>query len=255
MLHLLWGAATVAAVYPWASQAWRLALKRRWSRQLLAMLGIRLESSGDAVPPSSLLVANHVSWLDIYAINAAQPVAFVSKAEVRGWPLIGWLAANTDTIFLRRGSRGHAKIINEEIAALLDTGKCAAIFPEGTTSDGMSLLHFHAALLQPAIEAGRPIVPLALSYHAADGSRSLAAAYAGDTTMLESLWAVVSEQRLIVRLAVAPAIASVHDGVAVHRRAIAEAARTSIALNLHLSPAPPIPSANNAPETARAAAV
>lgn len=219
------------------------------------MLGIRLETSGAGIAPSSLVVANHVSWLDIYAINAAQPVAFVSKAEVRSWPLIGWLAARTDTIFLMRGSRGHAKIINAEIASLLDTGKCAAIFPEGTTSDGTTLLHFHAALLQPAIEAGRPVVPIALSYHALDGRPSQATAYAGDTTMLQSLWAVVSEAGLIVRLSVAPAIASREDGVAVHRRAIAEAARTSIALNLHLSPALPILSANSAPESPRAAAV
>jgi 1-acyl-sn-glycerol-3-phosphate acyltransferase len=252
----MWGAATVAAVYPWASQVWRLALKRRWSEQLLAMLGVRLESSGAGLPPGCLVVANHVSWLDIYAINVAHRVAFVSKAEVGAWPLIGWLAANTDTIFLMRGSRGHAKIINAEIAELLASGRCAAIFPEGTTSDGSELLHFHAALLQPAIEVGRPIVPLALSYHTPDGRRSLAPAYAGDTTMLQSLWAVVSEPELRVRVAIAPAIASQgEDGAKVHRRAIAEAARTSIALSLHLSPAPPTPSANSAPVSPHATAV
>lgn len=245
----------MAAVYPWAGQAWRLALKRRWSEQLLGMLGVRLESSGAGLPPGCLVVANHVSWLDIYAINAAHPVAFVSKAEVRSWPLIGWLAANTDTIFLMRGSRGHAKIINAEIAELLASGRCAAIFPEGTTSDGSELLHFHAALLQPAIEVGRPIVPLALSYHAPDGQRSLAPAYAGETTMLQSLWAVVSEPELRVRVAIAPAIASQDEaGDKVHRRAIAEAARTSIALSLHLSPAPPTPSANSVPVSPHATA-
>lgn len=252
--HLLWGTAVVASVYPWIGQAARLRLKQRWSRQLLGTLGVRLETVGDAIPPGAMLVANHISWLDIFVINAARPVAFVSKAEVRGWPLIGWLSAKTDTIFLRRGSRGHAKIINEEIAAILGRGDCAAVFPEGTTTDGSQLLHFHAALLQPAIEAGRPIVPVAVAYYSADGRRTVAPAYAGETTMGECLAAIVAAPRIVARLSVAPALASREGGEAVHRRAIAEAARTSIALSLHLPTAAEPPAASTAPETTAVAA-
>src|SRR5512143_1199329 len=92
-LHLLYGAATVAAVYPFVTSHRRRRLKQRWSRQLLNILGVRLEQHGVAPVPASLVVANHVSWLDIFVINAICPAAFVSKDDVRHWPLIGWLAA------------------------------------------------------------------------------------------------------------------------------------------------------------------
>ncbi|HEX6734672.1 MAG TPA: lysophospholipid acyltransferase family protein, partial [Azonexus sp.] len=123
-------------------------------------MGVEVEANLGHSVPGALLVANHISWIDIYVINAALPAAFVSKAEVRGWPLIGWLAARHDTIFLRRGSRGHARLINAEIAEVLGRGQHVAVFPEGTTTDGCSLLHFHAALLQPALAAGRPVLPV-----------------------------------------------------------------------------------------------
>jgi 1-acyl-sn-glycerol-3-phosphate acyltransferase len=175
-LHLLWGAATIASVYPLASTSVRLQLKRRWSRQLLRMLGIRLDVCWDNAPAGSLVVANHVSWLDIYALNATHAMAFVAKSDVRAWPLVGWLAARTDTVFLRRGLRADARDANARIAALLLAGQDVAVFPEGTTTDGSTLLDFHAALLQPAIAAGRPIQPVAITYHDRHGRRNCAAA-------------------------------------------------------------------------------
>jgi 1-acyl-sn-glycerol-3-phosphate acyltransferase len=108
-LHLCWGAATVAVAYPWIEPRLRRALKQRWSRQLLEILGIKLCVRGTAVVPAGLLVANHVSWLDIFVINALTPAAFVSKDDVRHWPLIGWLCTHTETIFLERGSRTAAQ--------------------------------------------------------------------------------------------------------------------------------------------------
>ena len=90
-LHLLGGLTTVTAVYPWISPAQRLRLSRRWSRRLLRALGIELRNSGTTA--EGLLVANHISFLDIFVINAVAPAAFVSKDDVRSWPLIGWLAA------------------------------------------------------------------------------------------------------------------------------------------------------------------
>ena len=151
-----------------------------------------------------MIVANHISWIDIYVINAALPAAFVSKAEVRNWPLIGWLAAKNDTVFLRRGSRGHARIINQEIATLLDLGRHVAVFPEGTTTDGQSLLHFHAALLQPALSAGHPVLPVAISYWEPDGRRSLAPRYDGDISLGQCTRAILGRKRLIARLVVTP---------------------------------------------------
>lgn len=227
----------MALAYPCLTDSRRLWLKQRWSRQLLGILGIELDATLAGIEPGSLIVANHVSWLDIFAINAARPVAFVSKSEVRDWPLIGWLAAKTDTVFLRRGSRGHAKIVNAEIDALLDAGKDVAVFPEGTTTDGTHLLGFHGALLQPAVETGRPVQPLALAYATPDGRRTLAPAYAGDTTMAECLGAILATRSMVVRLRPTAPLAT----TGISRRDLARAAHDAIAFSLGL------PRASNRP--------
>ncbi len=191
---------------------------------MLGILGVRLDARLEHAIPGSLLVANHISWLDIFAINASLPTAFVSKAEVRRWPAIGWLAAMNDTIFLNRGSRGHARVINEAIAAKLDTGKYVGVFPEGTTTDGRSVLPFHAALLQPALAAGRPVIPVAISYWEADGERSLAPRYDGEISFGDCLWNILSRKRLQVRLQTLPALGMNGEG----RRDVATAARQAI---------------------------
>ena len=170
-------------------------------------------------------MANHVSWLDIFVINAAYPAAFVSKAEIRQWPLFGWLAAKNDTVFLRRGSRGHAKIVNGEIAALLELGRHVALFPEGTTTDGSHVQNFHAALLQPAIDAGAPIQPLALAYRLPDGRYTRAAAYDGDLSLGESIAAIIAEQQIVARVRVAPALQTDETP---NRKTLAHAARDAI---------------------------
>ncbi len=229
-LHLLRGVATVACVYPLIRDSRRLWIKQNWSRQLLGILGIRLDAQLAGVEPGSLFVANHISWLDIYALNAARPMAFVAKAEIRQWPFIGWLAANTDTVFLRRGTGRAAKIVNSEIDGLLNAEKDVAIFPEGTTTDGTHLLNFHSALLQPAVETGRPVQPVALSYCDAEGRRSLAPAYAGETTMGQCLAAILACRSLTVRLRPTPPL----DPNARQRRELAQAARGAIAFNLGL---------------------
>lgn len=229
-LHFFWGATTVALAYPFAQDARRLWMKQRWSRQLLEILGIELDATLSGIAPGSLMVANHISWLDIFALNAARPVAFVSKAEVRQWPLIGWLSAKTDTVFLMRGSRGHARIVNAQIDALLNADKDVALFPEGTTTDGTHLLHFHAALLQPAVETGRPVQPVALSYHLPDGQRCEAAAYAGDTAMGECVRAILATPRMIVRLRPERPL----DSTCLDRRSLAKEARKAIAFSLGL---------------------
>ena len=176
----------------------------------------------------ALIVANHVSWLDIFVINALRPSAFVSKSEVRAWPFIGWLAAKNNTVFLRRGSRGHAKVVNEEIDGRLNSGEDVAIFPEGTTTDGTHLLGFHAALLQPAVETGRPVLPLAISYHDETGKHTTGPAFAGEATLIDSLSAVLASRSLIVHLTPSPAI----DTKGRTRRDVVRAAHEAIATAL-----------------------
>ncbi len=229
-LHLLGGVLTVACIYPFVAESRRLWLKQRWSHQLLDILGVRLDAHLAGIPPGSLIVANHISWLDIYALNAARPMAFVSKSEVRSWPLIGWLAINADTVFLNRSSRRHAMAVNAEISELLVSEKDVAVFPEGTTSDGTHLLNFHGALLQAAVDTGRPVQPVALAYYDADGRRSLAPAYAGETSMGESLAAILACRSLTVRLRPTPPL----DSQTRQRRELAHAARGAIAFSLGL---------------------
>ncbi len=217
----------------------RLCLRQIWSAALLDALGVELEADLTHVVPGALVIANHVSWVDILLINAALPAAFVSKEEVRHWPLIGWLARKNDTIFLRRGSRGHAKIINAQIAELLTQGRHVAVFPEGTTTDGRSLLHFHAALIQPALTAGRPVLPVAISYWETDGERSLAPRYDGDISLGECTRAILGRKRIIARLVSTPLLGQQGED----RRQVASAAREAIAA------AAGLPLVSNPPET------
>lgn len=233
------GAIVALTVFPICGDRRRLLLKQSWSAALLDALGIELEADLTHVVPGALLVANHISWIDIFVINAAIPSAFVSKEEVRHWPVIGWLATRNDTVFLRRGSRGHARIINEQIADILDQGKHVAVFPEGTTSDGRCLLHFHAALLQPALVAGRPVLPVALSYWELDGQRSLAPRYDGDISLGECTRAILQRKRLIARLVSTPLRGLAGED----RRVVAAEAREAIALAVGL------PLASNPPGT------
>jgi 1-acyl-sn-glycerol-3-phosphate acyltransferase len=215
-------------VHPWSPLGFRRALKRRWSRQLVGMLGLRLGKVGAGATVRGLLVANHISWLDICVINALVPAAFVAKDEVRNWPLIGWLCAHAETIFLARGSRAAAQQTRATIVAELRKGTHVAVFPEGTTSDGERLLPFHAALFQSAIDAGVPVVPLALRYVAADGRPSRAPAYDGDLTLWQCLRAIVRAGGLRAQLRV---LAPLSSG-ATDRRHLAARSHRAIACHL-----------------------
>lgn len=228
-LHLVWGAATVAIVYPWIGMRWRRALKQRWSRQLLEMLGVRLKiGAGRTALPSWLIVCNHISWLDIFVINALTPAAFVSKAEVCGWPLIGWLCAHTETIFLERGSRAAAQRTREAIIGRLRAGVPVGVFPEGTTTGGERVLPFHAALFQSAIDAHVPVVPLVLRYTDGAGNHSRVPAYDGDITLWQCLCAIARAKGLVAELRVLEAV----ETRAADRRELATQCRAAIAWHL-----------------------
>jgi 1-acyl-sn-glycerol-3-phosphate acyltransferase len=165
-----------------------------WSLEMLARLGIRLQLRGQ--PPRTgpvLLVANHISWLDILVMHAARHCRFVSKADVRRWPLIGTLATGAGTLYIERESRRDAMRVVHRMAESLKRGEVIAVFPEGTTSDGVSLLPFHGNLLQAAISVDAPVQPVALSFvESATGATSLAPCYIGDDTLVGSIWRTLS---------------------------------------------------------------
>ncbi len=231
VLLVLGGAVTVFFLFPLLDGEKRARLKQRWSTTLLDILGTQVTADLSQITPGSLIVANHISWLDIFVINAVLPCAFVSKAEVRHWPVIGWLAAANETVFLRRGSRTHARLVNDEIGERLNAGKHVVVFPEGTTTDGLRLLSFHAALIQPALAAGRPVVPLAISYWEPDGQRSLAPRYDGDCSFARCFGNITSRRRLHARLQSLPALGINGED----RRAVAQAAHAAIAEAIQLS--------------------
>jgi len=232
--HLLRGLAIVAFVYPQKSLAARQALRQQWCRQLLRQLGVRLQASGQPLATGQLLVANHISWLDVLVINAYTNTAFVAKDELLHWGPLGWLARKNDTIFLPRHTPGHARAINAQITAQLQAGHSVLVFPEGSTSEGRNVLPFHAALLQPAIDAQLPIQALALHYADALGRSSTAPAYAGDTSLWQSLCTMVATPYTLAQIGVCPALptATAAKQGACNRRQLARRAHALIAARL-----------------------
>ncbi len=200
--HILAGLLTILLRFPRLGPEQRQLRVQVWSRGLLARLGIHLEVQGDATLPGPLLlVANHISWLDITALHAARFCRFVSKADVRRWPLIGTLAAGVGTLFIERASRRDAMRVVHHMAASLRAGEVLAVFPEGTTSEGGDPLPFHANLLQAAIAAGAPVQPVALQFiDRRSGQPSLAPCYVGDDTLLGSVWRTVCAPPITARI-------------------------------------------------------
>ena len=190
LVHALSGFFTILLVFPRLSQAQRDLRVQAWSSEMLTRLGITLIMKGRPVATGPvLLAANHISWLDITSLHAARHCRFVSKADVKHWPLIGRLASGAGTLFIERESRRDAMRVVHHMAERLRTGDVLAIFPEGTTSDGVSLRPFHANLFQAAIAADAPVQPVALQFiDQATGQRSLAPCYIDDDTLLGSLW-------------------------------------------------------------------
>lgn len=236
-LHLLWGVATAATVFPWLPSTAQLALKARWSRQLLDVLGVRLRTTGTP-PAGGLLVANHLSWLDVFAINAVAPTTFLSKDDVRRWPVIGWLAARVGTLFLERGSRLAAQRAREHLVGELRQGVRVCVFPEGTTSIGDHVLPFHGALFQSAIDAGVPVAPALLRYTGPDGRRTDAAAYVDGIDLWPCVRNIVGASGLTANVDFLPVIAT----ASADRRHLAHHSHQVIAHALtRATPTPTVP--------------
>jgi 1-acyl-sn-glycerol-3-phosphate acyltransferase len=180
-----------------------------------------------------VFVANHVSWLDIWLIYALRPVRFISKADVRAWPVVGWLAEKTGTLFIERERRQHTAAIIKEAEAALAQGDCIGLFPEGTTTDGLRLLPFHASLFQAAVAQQAPIVLIAIRYRLADGGVDTAPAYYGDLSLADSLRAVLARRRIRVEARYLGTLISAGKT----RRELSRAAENAIATALNL-PAP-----------------
>ncbi len=198
LAHVLHGVWTLRWHFPRLSPLQRTQQVRDWTRHMLHILNVELVVLGE--PPQSgplLQVANHISWLDILVMNAAQPSRFVSKADVRRWPVLGTLITGAGTLYIERESRRDAMRVVHHMAEALRAGDVISVFPEGTTGDGIELLPFHANLLQAAIVTRTPVLPVGLSFvDRESGAPSNAPTYIGDTTLLVSIWRTVANGRV-----------------------------------------------------------
>lgn len=230
LIHLCYGL-SLAIIYPHLSLKQQKYLLQRWSSELLQILNVQLCLPAEfsaADLSSGLVVSNHVSWLDIFVLNTLIPMRFVAKSEVRQWPILGWLSERAQTLFIERGSPRSAARINQEMVGRLKQGESFAVFPEGTTSIGLTVLNFHSSLFQPAIEANVPVTPITLRYQNNVGAFSSVAAFIDDLSFGTSLWRILNTRALHVQLCILDPIPS----VAKDRRTLAQLSQQSIATAL-----------------------
>ncbi len=199
LLHVLRGYLTVRLRFAGMTQSQRERTVQQWALGMLRRLRVQVQRQG--LPPQVgplLMVANHVSWLDILALHAAGYCRFVSKAEVRQWPLLGAMADGAGTLFIERASRRDALRVVHRMAERLERGEVLAAFPEGTTSDGQHMLPFHANLIQAAIPHQVPVQPVGVRFiDARSGERSFAPCYIDNETLLQSLWRTLTAPPLV----------------------------------------------------------
>ncbi len=197
----------------------------RWfAGSLLWIFGMRLRREGDPLRGGTLFVANHVSWIDIMLLDSQHMMGFIAKSEIRSWPLIGWVVAQAETIFLQRGNGDSLGLVMAEMTQRLREGRAVAVFPEGGTRDGHALGPFHARIFTAAVEAQAPVQPVALCY----GERSQAQhviAFAPRESFVANLFRLLGEPARPVRVCF---LAPIHPGEHEGRRGIAHAARARI---------------------------
>ena len=231
VVHLLHGVAIIKLRFGAYALPQREARIQWWSAKLLRLLGLELQIRGHrpAHMVRTLVVANHISWLDIAAIHAVLPQArFVSKADVLRWPVIGALVAGAGTLFIERERKRDAIRVVHHMAEALDQGQAVAVFPEGTVGDGHALLPFHANLLQAAIATKARVLPIALRFPDAAHAVSPAVLYTGTINLAHSVWRIASAKGLQVHVTVLDPI----DLSGLDRRAAAEAAQRVIAASI-----------------------
>lgn len=223
--HLLTGLSACAFVFPWASHRLRDRVTQSWSRRLVRICGVTvIPSTGVPALAHAMVVANHVSWLDIFVINALYPCRFVAKSEIREWPVLGWLADKAGTVFLARGNRRDLRQIFKGLVLKLEQGERVAFFPEGTTAQQGSLMPFHANLFEAAVDAKVMVQPYAVCY--VDEAHRLhpSIEFIGDMTFAQSLVAILSGPPVFARLVCSTPI----DAAGAHRRDVCAAAHAAV---------------------------
>ncbi|HEV7896320.1 MAG TPA: lysophospholipid acyltransferase family protein [Planosporangium sp.] len=218
-------AAATLPVIPLLTPAGRARLMRLFARGVLGAFGVRHELRGRLPRQGALIVANHVSWLDVLVLLAYAPARLLAKREVRSWPVIGSLAAAAGTVFIDRLRPRALPGTVADVTAALRAGGVVAVFPEGTTSCGRTGGHFRPAMFQAAIDACVPVAPVTLRFRLAGGADTTIAAFIGEDTLLASLRRVVTTGGLHVTVRAHPAL---HPVPGASRRTLARAARSVV---------------------------
>lgn len=231
ILHLFAGMATCAFIFPRLDAEGRTQRIKDWSARLLSICGVRVRvryAEGADLAHHAMIVANHLSWLDIFVINSMKPCRFVAKSEIRTWPLIGWLCEKTGTIFISRGKQRDVRRIYEGLVQRLQAGERVAFFPEGKAVIQGQVDNFHANLFEAAVVANVPVQPYSLRYFDRQGNLAHAVDFGEPITLLQSALSILDSRDLYAELTLLPVIKS--EGA--HRRDLACAARQHIAQTL-----------------------
>lgn len=204
--HVLMGLCILITIFPFAQQQTKKHHIQRWSKQLLALFRLKVKlTNADLLPKTGgyLIAANHISWIDIASIHSFLPCRFVAKSEVAGWPIFGWMAKQTGTLFIRRDNKRHGKEIATQLEELL-LKEPICIFPEGTSTAGDRVLPFKTNLFEPAAQTKVKTFPMAIRYLDEHHNYSDATAFIGDMTLIDSITKMLRAKAITVELVFAP---------------------------------------------------
>lgn len=236
VLHLLQGVVTAGAILPFTREPFRNRIIRAWAAKLLIIFNVEARVRGNIPTLATrgvMFVSNHVSWMDVWLLLSVRPVRFISKADVRAWPVVGYLAQAGGTLFIQREKRHHTAAIVGQAEAVLAQGDCLALFPEGTTTNGLRMRAFHPSLFQVAVDHAGAIALVTIRYVFEDGRIDTAPAYADEITLAESMRAILARRKIIAEVNFFDTL----DARGKTRRALALEAEAAIANALNL----PIP--------------
>lgn len=203
VLHTLYGVFVAGIILPRLDPQQRNRAISRWSASLLDLLNIRVVAEGvvpQQVLSNTMFIANHISWVDIHALNSIHTSRFIAKSEIRQWPVFGFFATSVNTLFIDREKRHEAGKIVDTTRKALQAGDCICFFPEGTTTDGTEVKPFKGSLLQAAIEAKSEVRPFSIHYPDVEEGINTEMSYWGEMSLIESMRNVIRQKQATVVL-------------------------------------------------------